>query len=226
MPSFPQVSMCGIYAPERYIFTLGMNVSAILLAILLLINHYRKFESGHQDSWELYTRLSAGVQLGVGLAATVCLALMGTIPVSEFPIPHVLFAACFFSLLVVFQVWNSTERICMRSRTFSTLSMEQQNLSIMKETWMVAWMVVTAVSFVTWQTTGNSIVQYIAISAVLLYFRCSSEGLFPFPPRLTRWQPLHHRAARRVGGRRDQLRGGRGGRGSWLLPVVVGNMPV
>ena len=179
MPSFPQVSMCGIYAPERYIFTLGMNVSAILLAILLLINHSRKFEPGHQDSWDLYTRLSAGVQLGVGLAATVCLALMGTIPVSEFPIPHVLFAACFFALLVVFQVWNSTERICMRSRTFSTLSMEQQNLSIMKETWMVAWMVVTAVSFVTWQTTGNSIVQYIAISAVLLYFRCSSP--LPLP---------------------------------------------
>jgi hypothetical protein len=33
--------MCGMYAPEKYVFSMGITVGAGLLAILLVINHAR-----------------------------------------------------------------------------------------------------------------------------------------------------------------------------------------
>lgn len=41
VPPWPQISMCGMYAPEKYVFSIGMTVGAGLLAILLVINHFR-----------------------------------------------------------------------------------------------------------------------------------------------------------------------------------------
>ena len=41
VPAWPQISMCGMYPPERYVFSMGFTVCAGLLAMLLVINHVR-----------------------------------------------------------------------------------------------------------------------------------------------------------------------------------------
>ena len=74
--------MCGMYPPERYVFSLGFSVGSMLLAILLVINHLRneRINPPTRSKWP------AELLLGLGLSSTLCLALMATVPVSEFPV--------------------------------------------------------------------------------------------------------------------------------------------
>uniref|UniRef100_A0A7S0TID8 CWH43-like N-terminal domain-containing protein n=1 Tax=Hemiselmis andersenii TaxID=464988 RepID=A0A7S0TID8_HEMAN len=165
VPAFPQISMCGAYAPEKYFFSLGMNGVAFLLASLLLVNHMRTELMLARRGMEPMSVVYSGTQLGVGLSSALSLALMATLPVLEAPMPHVLFAIAFFSLLIIFQVLNVSARI--RSSYASGWS---RNMSGAKEAWMVFWMLATAAGFVGWQVTANSIPQYIATASAMLHF--------------------------------------------------------
>eukprot|EP00285_Hemiselmis_virescens_P007437 CAMPEP_0173405950 /NCGR_PEP_ID=MMETSP1356-20130122/63182_1 /TAXON_ID=77927 ORGANISM="Hemiselmis virescens, Strain PCC157" /NCGR_SAMPLE_ID=MMETSP1356 /ASSEMBLY_ACC=CAM_ASM_000847 /LENGTH=244 /DNA_ID=CAMNT_0014366839 /DNA_START=208 /DNA_END=942 /DNA_ORIENTATION=+ len=169
----PQISMCGMYPPEKYVFTLGMTGVAFLLASLLLVNHTRTelllVKTGSQPLSVVYS----GAQLGVGLSAALSLALMATVPVIENQFVHVLFAIAFFGLLIIFQLLNVSTRL--RSSCFSPSAASRQGVSrawtsSAKEAWMVVWMVATAAGFVLWQSTGSAVPQYVAVASAMLHF--------------------------------------------------------
>jgi hypothetical protein len=105
VPMYPQISMCGMFAPERYVFTLGLNLVGFLIACLLFLNFCRSESQtfGRKNLSSVF----AGIHLGTGITSSICLALMATIPVSEYPVAHVLFAVAFFILVLVYQVRNS-----------------------------------------------------------------------------------------------------------------------
>ena len=156
VPPYPQISMCGMLPPEKYVFSVGMTVSAMLLAVMMVVNHVRLEKlrgSASQGVWMYLT----GAHLGVGLSSTICLALMGAVPVSEATVPHVLFACFFFALLIVFQFLTAASRV-------------RELYSDPKQIWMALFMVSTLTGFVWWQTTGSSIAQYLAVASVLLHF--------------------------------------------------------
>ena len=101
VPQYPQISMCGMFAPERYVFTLGLNLVSFLLVCLLYVNFCRMELQciGRKNISSFY----AGLHLGLGIASSVCLALMATVPVSESPVAHVLFAIGFFVFVLIYQ---------------------------------------------------------------------------------------------------------------------------
>ena len=150
--------MCGMYPPERYVFSLGFSIGSMLLGILLVINHLRASKlDPARTPW------LGEVHLGVGLASALCLALMATVPVSEYPVPHVMFAVFFFVLVLIFQAINTATRLRNLGAAFSAHVAA-------KEGWMVLWMLACAVAFVTWQATGSTLSQYLAVAAVMLHF--------------------------------------------------------
>ena len=150
--------MCGMYPPERYVFSLGFSIGSMLLGILLVINHLRASKlDPARTPWH------GEVHLGVGLASALCLALMATVPVSEYPVPHVMFAVFFFVLVLIFQAINTATRLRNLGAAFSAHVAA-------KEGWMVLWMLACAVAFVTWQATGSTLSQYLAVAAVMLHF--------------------------------------------------------
>ena len=158
VPPWPQISMCGMYPPERYVFSLGFSIGSMLLGILLVINHLRASKlDPARTPW------LGEVHLGVGLASALCLALMATVPVSEYPVPHVMFAVFFFVLVLIFQAINTATRLRNLGAAFSAHVAA-------KEGWMVLWMLACAVAFVTWQATGSTLSQYLAVVAVMLHF--------------------------------------------------------
>ena len=158
VPPWPQISMCGMYPPERYVFSLGFSIGSMLLGILLVINHLRASQlDPARTPWH------GEVHLGVGLASALCLALMATVPVSEYPVPHVMFAVFFFVLVLIFQAINTATRLRNLGAAFSAHVAA-------KEGWMVLWMLACAVAFVTWQATGSTLSQYLAVAAVMLHF--------------------------------------------------------
>ena len=158
VPPWPQISMCGMYPPERYVFSLGFSIGSMLLGILLVINHLRASQlDPARTPWH------GEVHLGVGLASALCLALMATVPVSEYPVPHVMFAVFFFVLVLIFQAINTATRLRNLGTAFSAHVAA-------KEGWMVLWMLACAVAFVTWQATGSTLSQYLAVAAVMLHF--------------------------------------------------------
>jgi hypothetical protein len=102
IPQYPQISMCGMYTPERYVFSLGLNLVAFLIACLLFVNFCRtENQSAGRKS---LSSVFSGVHLGFGISSSICLALMATIPVSEYPVAHVLFAIGFFVFVLIYQV--------------------------------------------------------------------------------------------------------------------------
>eukprot|EP00802_Teleaulax_amphioxeia_P024101 Tamp_24759.p1 GENE.Tamp_24759~~Tamp_24759.p1 ORF type:complete len:313 (+),score=49.43 Tamp_24759:2-940(+) len=165
IPPWPQISMCGMYPPERYVFSMGFTVGAGLLAMLLVINHVRNDHlRPARSQW------SAEAHLGVGLSSTLCLALMATVPVSEFPVPHVLFAVFFFLLVLVFQAINSVGRVRSLMGEYARLSGGEKLASAAKEAWMLFWMAACFIGFALWQLSGSTGAQYVAVAAVMLHF--------------------------------------------------------
>ena len=102
IPEYPQISMCGMYTPERYTFSLGLNLVAFLIACLLFVNFCRS-ETQNLGRRSL-SSVFVGLHLGFGISSSICLALMATVPVSEFPVAHVLFAIGFFVFVLIYQV--------------------------------------------------------------------------------------------------------------------------
>lgn len=157
--------MCGMYPPERYVFSMGFTIGSGLLAMLLVINHVRTQRfNPERAEW------SAGVHLGIGLSSTLCLALMATVPVSEYPVPHVMFAVFFFLLVLIFQAINSVGRVRQLMRKYSALGSGDSLTLAAKEAWMIVWMVICFVGFFLWQTTGSTVAQYAAVASVMLHF--------------------------------------------------------
>jgi len=167
IPPWPQISMCGMYPPERYVFSMGFTVGAGLLAMLLVINHVRNDHlRPARSQW------SAEAHLGVGLSSTLCLALMATVPVSEFPVPHVLFAVFFFLLVLVFQAINSVGRVRSLMGEYARLSGGEKLAAAAKEAWMLFWMAACFIGFALWQVS------------------CARERLLP--PRISHARILTH----------------------------------
>ena len=76
------------------------------------------------------------------------------VPVSEFPVPHVLFAVFFFLLVLIFQAINSVGRVRSLMGEYSRLPASQKLPAAMKEVWMIFWMAACFVAFLVWQLTG------------------------------------------------------------------------
>jgi hypothetical protein len=76
------------------------------------------------------------------------------VPVSEFPVPHVLFAVFFFLLVLIFQAINSVGRVRSLMCEYSRLPACEKLPAAMKEAWMIFWMATCFVAFLLWQLTG------------------------------------------------------------------------
>ncbi|KAJ1482626.1 hypothetical protein T484DRAFT_1897336, partial [Baffinella frigidus] len=97
VPAYPQISMCGMLPPEKYVFSIGMTVAAMLLSAMMVVNHFRSEKlrgAAQPGAWAylagVHLGLSlilradgawaylAGAHLGLGVSSTICLALMAT----------------------------------------------------------------------------------------------------------------------------------------------------
>mmetsp|Transcript_24705 Transcript_24705/g.60648 ORF Transcript_24705/g.60648 Transcript_24705/m.60648 type:complete len:302 (+) Transcript_24705:211-1116(+) len=163
VPAWPQVSMCGMYPPERYVFSLGLSSVSFLLACLLVINHVRTEQLSMKSTSLPPSAWYSGTQLGAGLSSALSLALMATVPVAEMPAPHVMFAVSFFGMLLVSQALNAWARV--RGAWRGTRA-----ASWAAEAWMFVFFVATLLGFVLWQATGRALPQYLAVAGVMLHF--------------------------------------------------------
>lgn len=98
----PQISLTGVYPPEKYFFTAGMTTTACLLAVVAIISpSFLKdgvTRAGLDDSiWSC----CAWSSRYIGLFSSVCLSFMGIMSLFEEVVVHQLMAAFFFIGVII-----------------------------------------------------------------------------------------------------------------------------
>ena len=92
---------------------------------------------------------------------------------SEFPVPHVLFAVFFFLLVLIFQAINSVGRVRSLMGEYSRLPACEKLPAAMKEAWMIFWMAACFVAFLLWQLTGF---MYMCVYVCVCVCVCDQEA--------------------------------------------------